>query len=304
MRTKPLFLHFSLFLAFSLACTGVFSQKISHVVGEAQMKVEDHMTKEQAREKVKELAMIDAVQNEFGSYVGQETDIEVAEGKVSYNIIGGTKVKGEWVRTKDIGFTEDSRTTTGEYGKEHETWITCRIKGVAKKAIPKARLFVQSLNCPMITCRTEDYQSGESLYLHFKSPVHGYLSVFLSDGKTVYRLLPYDDMQEGNIKSVFVEADKEYILFNKEHNNMDGVKADEYELYTYMEIEDNDLYIVFAEAPYSKPILEQGQDLSEYKENYRIPKSLDADDFEEWLADNKALMESFQVIRNRITISK
>nr|MBC8488020.1 hypothetical protein [Bacteroidota bacterium] len=294
---------FFLFIPVLILNSGVYCQKLHKVTGTAQVRFESNMTKEQAREKAKELAMINAIESVFGTYVEQETDILVEDGKMNYNIIGTTRVKGEWVKTAKIDFTEEKRVTKGIYGTEYEIWITCTIKGTVKKAMPKANIIYQTLNCPEFTCRTTDFFSGESLYLHFKSPVNGYLSVFLRDGNTVYRLLPYDDMTEKYHKAVPVKGDEEYILFSKKDKYFDNENVNELELFTYLKHAYNSIYIIFAEEPYTKPLLDQDQ-VSEYKERYRSPKSLSLEDFNIWLSGNRALMDSFQDRRVKIKIVK
>jgi len=296
---------FFLFIPVLILNTGVYCQKLYKITGTAQVRVESNMTKEQTREKAKELAMINAIESVFGTYVGQETDILVEDGKVNYNIIGNTRVKGEWVETTNPPtYVDEERKINGKHGKEIEIWITCTIKGKAKKATPKVNIIYQTLNCPEFTCRITDFFSGESLYLYFKSPVNGYLSVFLSDDNTVYRLMPYDDMADEYHKAVPVKGDEEYIFFSEKDQYFDNENVDELELFTYLKQEYNSIYIVFAEEPYTKPLLDQDQDISEYKEGYRSPKSLSLEDFNIWLSGNRALMDSFQDRRVKIRIEK
>ena len=57
--------------------------------------------------------------------------------------------------------------------------------------MPKANLEYVILNCPETACRTSNFFDGEQFYLYFKSPVDGYLSVYIDEGDITYRLLPY-----------------------------------------------------------------------------------------------------------------
>lgn len=124
-------------LVLSLTLT---AQKAKRSSGSKQVRVEDNMTKDEARKKAEELAKIDAITNAFGQYVGQETNITVQDGRSSFNIIGTTKVKGEWVRTEYITFKEESRDEKTTFGTVETQWITCNIKGMVKEAVPKANI--------------------------------------------------------------------------------------------------------------------------------------------------------------------
>ncbi len=299
---SKLFFTFLLVLIHSfLFCQNINKVKVT---GSYEIRIETNMTKEDTREKARELAMINAIENEFGTYVGQDADIMLENGKMSYNIIGTTKVRGEWIRTIECKFDEANRKIEGQYGDEYETWITCNIKGIAKRAKPKANIEFQTLNCPDSKCRTTNFFSGESLYLHFKSPENGFLNIFLSDGTTVFRLLPYDYMTDNYLKAVYVTGDKEYLFFSEDNQYFDSEIVDDYELFTLKDKEFNSLYIVFAEDVYAKPMLDNSQVITEYKENYRLPKSLDHENFIDWLSDNRAVMDSFQVRKIKISISK
>jgi|AntAceMinimDraft_16_1070373.scaffolds.fasta_scaffold07233_5 hypothetical protein len=303
MPYKKIILVLFALILFIISGNNAFGQEIKRTIGEAQIRQEINKTKEQVREKAKELAIIDALENEFGTYVGQETDMSLNDGKISFNTIGTTKVKGAWVETTDISFEEEKREIKGQYGKELEIWITCRIKGKAKKATPKADIFYQTLNCPNTECRTVEYISGEQLYLNFKTPVSGYLSIWLCDNDKAYRLLPYENMKDKEYNVCSVKADKDYVFFAKENNYFKDAAVDEQELFTNSKIEYNTIYIIFSEQHYVKPILNNAQDLDEYKKGYKTPKSVDIDTFKKWLSLNRATSGSFLDKKIKISIA-
>ncbi len=265
------------------------AQKTKRSSGTSQVRVEDNMTKEEARKKAEELAKIDAITNAFGQYVEQEANITVQNGRSNFNIIGTTKVKGEWMSELDKSFKEESRDEKTTFGIVKTQWITCNIKGIVKEAAPKANIDYQTLNFPNQTSRVTSFISGESFFLYFKSPVTGFLSVYLDDGENIYRLLPYDDM--AYLNTVPVTADKSYLFFspNKEFNYF-GNRVDELILFTPKKSEMNTLHILFSEKEYFKPIL----DSNYTDENGKIvPKSLSKKEFENWLANNKTALRDF-----------
>ena len=274
-------------LLFGCVISG-FSQKIKTESGTAQVKLEKNRTKEETYQKVEELAKINTIENAFNTYVEQKSNITVNSGKSDFRIIGTTKVKGEWIETLDKKLTEDIKEEKGQFGIEKTIWVTCTIIGRIKEATPKANIEFATLSCPRLNCRSRAFTSGEQLYLQFKSPLDGYLSVYLDDGNTVNRLLPYTSAQ--NSSSVRVKADKEYYFFVKGENDLELGKPDEVELYTLKRIEYNTLYIIFSEVNYYKPMLSQ----EKASENgYILPKSLSKTKFEEWLSTNRATLPDF-----------
>ena len=84
-----------------------FSQKKFKTKGTAQVKMEGDLSKEGTRSKAKQLATVNAIENVLGTYVEQETNIDIEEGETSFKIIGNSKVKGEWIKTDKLGFKED-----------------------------------------------------------------------------------------------------------------------------------------------------------------------------------------------------
>lgn len=275
------------FIIFYCSTTGL-AQKVKTESGTAQLKIEKTMSKEAALLKVEELAKINAIENAFNTYVEQEANVTVISGKSDFRIIGTTKVKGEWIETLEKKLSEDTREEVGQYGKEKTIWITCTIKGRIKEATPKASVEFTTLSCPKLNCRSTTFVSGEQLYLQFKSPLDGYLSIFIDDGNTVNRLLPYSSSE--NSSSVKVKADKNYIFFAKNDDNPEFGSPDEVELYTLKYKEYNTLYIIFSEVNYFKPILNK----EKFADNgYLLPKSLIKTRFEEWISKNRATLADF-----------
>jgi len=259
------------------------------------------MTKDQAREKAEELAKIDAIAKVNSTYVDQVTDITIKDGRANYDIIGNTKVRGEWIRTIKKDINEETRETKGALGKEQEIWIVCIISGEIRECVPRANIEFNTLSCPMTTCRQTSFFDKESLFLFFKSPVDGYLSVFLDDGENTYRLLPYKSM--GALSAVKIMGDKQYIFFsrNKDDEYDAQYSTDALELYTGKEIEYNNIYVVFAESPYVKPVLNE---IKELEDGYLLPKSIKTENFQDWLSECRAAVTDFQSVRIRINIKK
>lgn len=265
------------------------------VTGQSSFRIETYMSQNEAEERAVELAKIDALINEYGQYIEQEANLDLKNGKVDFRSYGQTKVKGEWIRNlDDPEFTYSEKMVKGK----PERWITCKLKGEARRAIPKADLEVEILGCPDKKCMTDKFKNDQNLYVYVKSPINGYLSVFLDDGINVYRLLPYRSM-EGQ-KSVKIQADKEYVLFSSAQNKF-SQSSDALQVYTDRETEANTIVVVFSENDYSKPRLNEEQI---DQNNLIIPKSLAKNYFENWLGNNRAAFTDFLDMKKRFVITK
>jgi hypothetical protein len=203
------------------------AQKIKTESGTSQIRVEKNMSKETALRKVEELAKINAIENAFNTYVEQEASLTVNSGRSDFRIIGTTKVKGEWIETIDKKYIEETKEEKGQFGIEKTLWITCKITGKIKEATPKANIEFLTLSCPKQNCRSTTFTSGEQLYVYFRSPLDGYLSIYLDDGNSVSRILPYSSTP--STSTIKVKADKEYMLFSPSETEFG--KVDELELF-------------------------------------------------------------------------
>lgn len=271
------------------------AQDIKRVTGKSSFRIETYMSQKEAEEKAIELAKIDALTNEFGQYVEQESNLDLKNGRVDFRSYGQTKVKGEWIRNlgePKFAYT-DKKISNGL-----DRWIECTIAGEARKATPKADIDIEILACPDKKCITDKFKNDQDIYLYVKSPISGYLSVFLDDGTNVYRLLPYRSM-EGQ-KSVKIVADKEYILFSSAKNTFDQ-SADALQVYTEREVETNTIVVVFSENDYSKPRLNEEKIDNN---NFIIPQSLDKAYFEKWLGNNRADFMDFLDLKRRFVIKR
>jgi hypothetical protein len=270
------------------------AQEIKVGKGESSLRIETSMSQIEAEAKAVELAKVDALITAFGEYIEQQSDLELISGRVDFRSYGQTKVKGEWIRNlADPVFKYYEKPGKGI----PERWISCVIKGEIRKALPKADLDVRVISCEKKECETEKFSNGQDIYLYVKSPIRGYLTVFLDDGSRVYRLLPYRD--DVNQKSFPIEADKEYILFSKGVNKS-VQKVDALKVFTDRELEVNTFVIAFSEHEFGKPRLE-GETIDE--KSYIIPRSLSQQYFEDWLGENRAAFTDFLDLKRRLTIS-
>jgi len=279
----------------ALAVSSAYCQRIVAVSSSATIRLEQDMTKEEARDRAREMAMITAIEEEFGVYVDSETNIEVKDGQVSFHTLGNTRLKGEWLKTNSERFKEDIRTVKGEYGKEYETWITVDLKGKIREVVrPIPQFEFSPLRCPSTACETYTFNKKDPFYLSFRSPDEGFLSVFMVEGDNVLRLFPYQDMGGDYLHYAPVIEDYQYILFSIDHlngwDNTGYASIDELYMDTEKEVEFLKLVVVFSRNPIPKPLLE---DQEEVGEEYILPKSLSRRQFDVWLQDNRIFDEDF-----------
>jgi hypothetical protein len=296
MKTRLMILG-ALILIINIPFAEAQKLRIVKVSGEFQVKVENNESLNQAKERAEELAKLNAIEKGFGTYVEQQTDMIVEEGKVNYSIMAGTRMKADWIETTKKEFTYPEE-KTGKNG-EKAIYVKCKIEGTAREVRSKAKIEALSLRCPQKGCATEAFKTNQQLFLYFKAPVDGYLSVYIDEGSITRRLLPYEKMS--NESFVRIKGDREYIFFENKKNISSKEILDEVFLYTEKQEEYNNLYVIFSEEPYVKPILEASTPAGD---GILHPKSLTYDDFQEWLASCRAASSAFQDKKIRIRISK
>ena len=232
-------------------------------------------------------------------------------------MIANTYVRGEVIEVLKRSFEdkEGVKIINGEKAKVTE--IRCDIKIKAKKLTePPINIISFPLACKNIRCETTSFYDNDTLYLYFKSPSSGYLSVFLDDNKNSFRLLPYQNMPVKYEDGMPIIADKEYILFSTDtkHNYIEDKNfvEDTYLLDAESAQDMNRLFIIFSKSPLNKPILKDNTNnpkysgLTEFEKSngYTIPKALESEDFQNWLQKNRIFRKDIQVKMIDITISK
>ncbi len=157
-NSLKLLLTIVLFLGFINTSQG---QKIKRVEGESKLRQENHITRDEVISIAIEQAKINAIERVFGTYVEQQIDMTIDDGITSFNIIGTTKVKGEWIETTgEPDISTHIRKEKTQYGMQDVTWVSCKIKGKVRAIIPRAMLDYEILNAPNIQARTRSFING------------------------------------------------------------------------------------------------------------------------------------------------
>ena len=298
---------------FSLQIT-ICAQKIKTVEGTAQIKFPAHKSRVQVEKEAEKLAKINALEKAFGTVVFQGNSTYISnintgtetETKSVFNMFGTTYVKGDVLEIIDVKFKEipaGYKTIDGKKTQIQIKELECKIKLKARELTePKVKFEVYPLSGTDKRFKTTSFKDNDTLYLYFKSPVSGYLSVFLVDNKYSTRLLPYNNMSNEYEGGMPVKADKEYIFPSDDFNYYSILYAE-----TMQDL--SRMFIIFSKNPINKPFLKENINsviLSEFEkeQGYFTPDGLESVKFQKWLQKNRYARKDIQVKFIDITITK
>lgn len=249
------------------------AQKTERVTATYTYYAPEHVSIEEARRVALQRAQLQAIADAFGTIVTQSnaTRVRNENGKsdVSLLSLGASEVRGEWLRTDgepeyDIAY-EDGMLA-----------VTVRVKGVIREIVNAAVDFQAKVlrNGTEDRFEGEEFRNGDDLYLSFRSPVDGFLTVYLLDAEgTAYCLLPYRNDTGGRVA---IEGNRHYVFFS-----IDDVPAeersivDEYTMTCSRDGELNQIYVIFSPQLFTKAVDYAGEGLQ--------LRELPYEEFQEWL---------------------
>ena len=268
MRT----LFFLILFTFSAAA---FSQKTEKVTATYTYYAPEHISQAEAKRIALDRAKITAIADAFGTIVTQSNTnvVSVQNGKTEERFfsLGGSEVKGEWIETLkdpvyDIRYEGDMLVVSVE--------VTGRIREIVGAGIDFTAKVLR--NGVEEKFESTEFRSGDDLFLYFKSPVDGYLTVYLLDETSgdVFCLLPYRASGEGAYR---IEHDRPYVLFSSKHELNNPGDVDEYNMTCNSDKEYNDVYVIFSPNAFAKA--NANETMSEV-----LPRQLSFEDYQKWLA--------------------
>lgn len=165
--------------------------------------------------------------------------------------------------------------------------FTAEVKGVIRE-IKVSKIDVQYKVLTNDGRETTVLNDGERLLLNFKSPIDGYVAVYLLDdiNDSATRLLPYDGNEEG----YSVKRNKDYVFFDKSVDR----DATEYSLRTDLEIERDRLAIIFSKNPVPP--------CQSVRNNKSSLDNVSLGAFEAWLSKSRNMDAGMVVLYETITI--
>lgn len=272
----------------------VFAQKVKSVEGEYTYYAPENVTLEEAKRTALNRAKIQALADAFGTIVSQynATRVENRNGRsdIDFSSIGGSEVKGEWIET------------TGEpnYDISYEgrmLVITVHVKGKAREIVSASIDFQAHIlrNGTEDKFESDQFRSGDELYLSFQSPVSGYLAVYLVDAENqVYCLLPYRNQTDGIYP---ITANRRYLFFSvKEAPRQEQAFVDEYIMTCERASEHNQIYVIFSPNQFVKA--------TDKESDNRLPRELSFENFQKWLVKCRKQDQEMNLKINPIAIEK
>ena len=275
------FLRIFIFLIVCMCYYVAFAQRIVESTGTYTYILKDNETPKVGEQKVLELAMQNAVEKAFGRKVGVRNRLNIGnkngESSSDFSSYGWNLVNGTWIET--IGKPQIKRT----FDDDGHIVFSCTITGKVKKGIDDTVDFeVKALKDPnnLMSESSEFYGStagdnrGENLYLYFKSPVAGYLNVYVvdEDNGIAYCLLPERDDVNGTYN---VKRNREYCFFKGKDTNSD--RTGKVYFTCEKEIEHNTIHVVFSPREFLTSRLDTHDDDF-------LADSLPLSDYETWFA--------------------
>ncbi|MDR1595101.1 MAG: DUF4384 domain-containing protein [Prevotellaceae bacterium] len=273
-----------------------FAQKTVTVCGEYTYIVPENVTQEQAKQTAIGRAKIEALTEKFNQTLSQQnaTIAENSEEKssVKFIAISGSEVRGEWI--------EDTKPPEIKiFYEEGMLVVKASVCGKAREIKGAGIDFTAQIlrNGTESRFASDNFRHGDDFYLLFKTPVSGYLAVYLMDDRqNVFCLLPYRSDASGKTQ---VKAGKEYVFFSAKHaDNESRAFVDEYTLTSEKSSEQNFLYLIFSPNAFTKA------NDSQVDSELVLPRELPFEDFQKWLAKNKTKDKDMKVETKSLMIKK
>lgn len=272
----------------------IFAQKMERVHGEYAYHVPDNVSLEEGKRTALERAKIQALADAFGTLVSQSnsTIVKNENGKSSVDLlsIGRSDVKGEWIET--LGEPKFDI-----FYENNMLIIKVIIDGKARE-IKNAGIDIEAKllrNGTDLKFESDEFRSGDDLYLYFKSPINGYLAVYLLDETTqqVFCLLPYKSSGE---PAYTIDHDKPYVFFSCQKADGNPNAVNEYNMTCEHSMELNTIYIVFSPNMFAKANTENA--------DAGLPRQLPLKEFQRWLGKCKTKDTETQIKSITIKIYK
>lgn len=271
-----------------------FAQKIRKVTAEYTYYAPENVSLSEARQTALQRAQLQAIADAFGTIVARSNSSTVrnenGKSEVKVRAFGTSEVKGEWLHTDGEPEYEVSY-------EEGMLVVTVRVKGVIREMVNAPVDFQAKIlrNGTEDKFEGEEFRNGDDLYLSFRSPVDGYLMVYLADAAgMVYCLLPYRNETGGRVA---VKGNKHYVFFSVANAPADKQSmVDEYTMTCETISEVNQIYIIFSPHLFTKAM--------DYSSKELQPRQLPREEFQQWLFNNRKSDVEMRVEVKNVIIRK
>lgn len=244
-----------------------------------------------------------AIDSAFYSIVGGYDEVTLkntnGNSEVSLLSIHRSQVKGVW-----LGDLEKPRFKRA-LADDGRDFLNVTVKGKVRE-LKSAGIQFEALPLrvkPDMKLQTNTFKNGDDFFLYFKSPVNGYLTIFLFDTNLneVCYMLPYQNSGKGYYP---ITHDEQYTFFSPDKAKPGDGEVDEFVMTCSdrNHEEYDELYVIFSPNKYAKKPsnLERkalGNDLI-------LPDRMDYESFNNWLLEYQQIDEDMQIARIPIRVTK
>lgn len=276
----------------TLLAASIYAQRPVEICGGYTYYAPENVSLEQAQRNAVESAKLEALAKKFGTTVTGNNIVVASDEREDFFMFGNTEVKGEWLEDTRMPETKNSL----ESGALVVTAFVC---GLAREITGTGIDFSAKTlrNGTDDRFESADFRDGDELYLSFRSPVEGYLAVYLiDDNRTAYCLLPYRNDPTGKVN---IKNGTDYVFFSEKHAETAKKNiVDEYALTCEKQTEVNYLYIIFSPNEFTKA----NDSKTNPKES--LPRELPFDEFQKWLTQNRLRDKDMKAERKSLAIKK
>jgi len=266
----------SIIFLFLFVVSTAMADDMRSVGGEFTYYADVSMSLKDAKSAAIENAKLQAIAQEFGTAISQSTEQmdKSVNGKerTFFMQLSSSEVRGEWI--------EDTQEPVCQVVEILPDMLVLKatVSGKARAISNESVDFDAHVLRNGVEKRfaDTDFKTGDDLYVRFRTPVDGYVCVYLIDETpTAYCLLPYSNDSDGMHE---VKRNKEYIFFSNDKSDDNGdAEVDELHITCSDENgERNQVYVIFSPEPFTKAMDEQLSGL--------LPRQLSYDDFSRWLS--------------------
>lgn len=276
----------------------VHAQQSKNVCGEVDYVVPETQTLAEAKRAAQTQARLKAIADEFGTIVSQTNTIAThnvnGKSNSSFNSFSENDVRGIWI--------EDTKEPSISVSYKNEMMVIhAKVCGKARELkYTPVELEVKTINYGAPNgenhpyrkgYETTQYTNGDFFGVHFKSPINGYVAMFIRDdnNELVYTQLPYQGT-DGFAREV--KSNRDYIFLTNE--DPDYPYSTTTILNTERKIENNTLIVVFSKKPFHMSSSNQGEWFPE----------IELTKFQKWLHGLRKFDETVQVEEIVLTIKK
>lgn len=234
-------------------------------------------TPDECKRMALEGARLQAIAGEFGTVVSQDIvqhDLVDGSGESTYfSALSATEVKGEWLA--DEGEPEYKVSLDSDGHLVVECIVSGRARELSNESTDFEALVLRNGSGRQFA--DTRFRSGDDMRLMVKSPVDGYVAVFLVDAsRQAYQLLPYMSDTTGEVK---VKRGKEYMFFDKGSGDREHGRPDELIMTADGAKEHNKVFVVVSPNRFTLPV-------NSYRDE-GTPMMLSFDGFNRWLAKSR-----------------